>query len=103
MTPANPVKAGDAIIIYGAGLGGVSPGVTSGDPAPSSPLARTAEDVTVTIGGRSAQVFFAGLSPFFASLYQVNAFVPAGVPAGDAEVVVSIAGQASPVVTLAVE
>ena len=103
VTPANPVKAGDAIIIYGAGLGGVSPGVTSGDPAPSSPLARTAEDVTVTIGGRSAQVFFAGLSPFFASLYQVNAFVPAGVPAGDAEVVVSIAGQASPVVTLAVE
>ena len=103
VTPANPVKAGDAIIIYSAGLGGVSPGVTSGDPAPGSPLARTAEDVTVTIGGRLAEVFFAGLSPGFASLYQVNAFMPAGVPAGEAEVVVSIAGQASPVVTLAVE
>ena len=57
----------------------------------------------MSIGGRSARVFFAGLSPGFASLYQVNAFVPAGVPAGEAEVVVSIAGQASPVVTLAVE
>ena len=103
VTPARPVKAGDAIIIYGAGLGAVSPEVASGDPAPASPLARTAEDVTVTIGGRPASVLFAGLTPGFTSLYQVNAVVPAGVPAGEAEVVVSIAGQASPAVTVAVE
>ena len=103
VTPARPVKAGDAIIIYGAGLGSVAPEVASGDPAPSSPLARTAEDVRVTIGARSARVLFAGLTPGFTSLYQVNAVVPAGVPPGVADVVVSIAGQASPVVTLAVE
>ena len=103
VTPTRPVKAGDAIIIYGTGMGAVSPEVASGDPAPASPLARTAEDVTVTIGGRSASVLFAGLTPGFTSLYQVNAVVPAGVPAGEAELVVSIAGQASPVVTLAVE
>ena len=103
VTPAAPVKAGDAIVIYGTGLGAVSPEVASGDPAPASPLARTAEDVTVTIGGRPASVLFAGLTPGFTSLYQVNAVVPAGVPAGEADLVVSIAGQASPVVTLAVE
>ena len=103
VTPARPVKTGDAIIIYGTGMGAVFPEVASGDPAPASPLARTAEDVTVTIGGRSASVLFAGLSPGFTSLYQVNAVVPAGVPAGEADLVVSIAGQASPVVTLAVE
>ena len=103
VTPARPVKADDAIIIYGTGLGAVFPEVASGDPAPASPLARTAEDVTVTIGGRSASVLFAGLTPGFTSLYQVNAVVPAGVPAGETELVVSIAGQASPVVTLAVE
>ena len=102
VTPARPAKGRDAIVIYGTGLGAVSPEVASGDPAPSSPLARTA-DATVTIGGRAAQVIFAGLTPGFTSLYQVNAVVPAGVPAGEAEVVVSIAGQASPVVTLAVE
>ena len=103
VTPTRPVKAGGAIIIYGTGLGAVFPKVASGDPAPASPLARTAEDVTVTIGGRSANVLFAGLTPGFTSLYQVNAVVPAGVPAGETELVVSIAGQASPVVTLAVE
>ena len=103
VAPARPVKAGDAIIIYGTGMGSVAPEVASGDTAPGSPLARTAEDVTVTIGSRSAKVLFAGLTPGFTSLYQINAVVPAGVPAGDADVVVSIAGQASPVVTLAVE
>ena len=103
VTLARPVKAGDAIIIYGTGLGAVSPEVASGEPAPASPLARTAEDVTVTIGGRPARVLFAGLTPGFTSLYQVNAVVPAGLPAGEADLVVSIAGQASPVVTLAVE
>ncbi len=103
VTPARPVKAGDAIIIYGTGLGAVFPEVASGNPAPASPLARTAEDVKVTIGGRPANVLFAGLTPGFTSLYQVNAVVPAGLPAGEAELVVSIAGQASPVVTLAVE
>ena len=103
VTPARPVKAGDAIIIYGTGLGAVSPEVASGDAAPASPLARTADDVTVTIGGRPASVLFAGLTPGFTSLYQVNAVVPAGLPAGEADLVVSIAGQASPVVTLAVE
>ena len=103
VTPARPVQAGDAIIIYGTGLGAVFPEVASGDPAPASPLARTARDVTVTIGGRPATVLFAGLTPGFTSLYQVNAVVPAGLPAGEAELVVSIAGQASPAVTLAVE
>ena len=103
VTAAGPVKAGDAIIIYGTGFGGVLPEVASGDAAPASPLARTAEDLTVTVGGRSAQVLFAGLTPGFASLYQVNAVVPTGVAAGEAGVVVSIAGQASPVVTVAVE
>ena len=102
VTPARPAKAGDGIVIYGTGLGAVSPEVASGDPAPGSPLARTA-DATVTIGGLAARVVFSGLSPGFTSLYQVNAVVPAGLPAGEAEVVVSIAGQASPVVTLAVE
>ena len=103
VTLAQPVKSGDVVIIYGTGLGTVSPAVASGEAAPGSPPARTAEEVTVTIGGRSAQVLFAGLTPGFVSLYQINAVVPPGVAAGEAEVVVSVAGQSSTVVTLAVD
>ena len=103
VTQANPVKAGDAIVIYCAGLGEVDPPVASGTAAPGSPLAETAEQVTVTIAGLPAQVLFAGLTPSFASLYQVNAVVPQGVAQGEVEVTVSIAGQTSSLVTVAVE
>ena len=103
VSAANPVKAGDAIIIYCTGLGSVIPQVTTGEAAPNSPLAVTVEEVSVTIGGLPAQVLFAGLTPGLTSLYQINVIVPPGVPAGDAEVVVSVAGQTSSVVTVAVE
>jgi uncharacterized protein (TIGR03437 family) len=59
--------------------------------------------LTVTIGGVAAVVNFAGLSPGYPDLYQVNAVVPAGVTPGDqVPVVLNIAGQTSPTVTMAV-
>jgi len=51
----------------------------------------------------AAQVAFSGLTPGFAGLYQVNAVVPSGIAAGDTvPVVLSVAGQTSPAVTMAV-
>ena len=103
VSETNPVQAFAAIIIYCAGLGEVTPAVISGEAAPGSPLARVDGEVVVTIGGLEAQVLFAGLTPTFASLYQVNVIVPQGLSPGQAEVVVSIDGQTSTVVTLFVE
>ncbi len=103
VTSGNPVKSGDVIIVYCAGLGAVTPDVASGAGAPASPLAWVDGEVVVTIGGVEAQVLFAGLTPTFASLYQLNLFVPPGLSPGQAEVVVSIDGQTSSVVTLFVE
>lgn len=101
--PGNPVKAGDAIIIYCTGLGEVDPPVAAGSAAPASPLSITRDEVSLTIGGVPAQVFFRGLAPGFAGLYQVNAFVPEGVtPSDEAPVVMTVAGQSSPPVTIAV-
>lgn len=101
----HPVSAGQAVIIYATGLGGVSPTVADGSAAPSSPpLATLTDPLTVTIGGANAQVLFGGLAPGFAGLYQVNAVVPAGVASGSAvPVVITVYGQSSPVVTIAVK
>lgn len=101
---SHPISAGDAIVIYCAGLGAVNPPVTAGSAAPSSPPAITTNKVTVSIGGKQAQVFFGGLVGGFAGLYQVNAFVPKGItPGAKVPLVVSVAGFASAPVTVVVK
>lgn len=101
--PGNGVTAGDAIVIYCAGLGSVEPGALAGSAAPVDPLARIPEGIRVTIGGLEAQVFFAGLTPGFTGLYQVNALVPEGVaPGNSVPLVLSQGDRASPPVTVAV-
>ena len=103
-TPSTPAVAGDALVIYCAGLGAVSPPVPDGTPAPSTPLSKTVNPVTVTIGGRQAEVLYAGLAPGYAGLYQVNVVVPSGIsPAANVPVFLSVAGQVSPPVTVALQ
>ncbi len=103
ITPANPAHIGDTVIVYCNGLGAVNPPVAAGTAAPRSPLSRTANPLTATIGGVDARVDFAGLAPDFAGLYQVNVVVPAGTPLGDTvPIVLSTAGQTSPPTTLSV-
>jgi uncharacterized protein (TIGR03437 family) len=100
----HPISAGDAIVIYCAGLGPVNPPVAAGSAAPSNPPAATTNPVTVTIGGKSAQVFFSGLVAGLAGEYQVNAYVPKGITPGDAvPLVLSVAGFESAPVTVAVK
>ncbi|MDP2999868.1 MAG: IPT/TIG domain-containing protein, partial [Bryobacterales bacterium] len=100
--PATPAARGEAIVIYCAGLGAVSPPVGPGQPAPLPP-ATTVNPVTLTIGGQPAQVLFSGLTPGFAGLYQVNALTPQNVaPGDDVPVVLRVAGQTSPPATMAV-
>jgi uncharacterized protein (TIGR03437 family) len=104
--PATPASIGEAIVIYCAGLGAVTPNVKEGTPPLASPLSTTVNPVTVTIGGKPAVVYFAGLTPGDPGLYQINAVVPSGIVTGDAvPVVISVAGQTSPIspaVTMAV-
>jgi uncharacterized protein (TIGR03437 family) len=100
----NAASAGDAVVIYCAGLGDTTPRSVAGFPATASPLSNTIDPVTVTIGGVNAPVFFAGLSPGFTGLYQVNATVPSGIaPNQQAPLVLSQGGLNSATVTIPVQ
>jgi uncharacterized protein (TIGR03437 family) len=86
--PSHPAKAGDALVIYTLGLGPTSPPVTAGASAPSEPLARVPGLTFVLIGKpfdmKQTQVepLFAGLTPGFSGLYQINFVVPEDTPKG---------------------
>ncbi len=70
---------------------------------PSNPPASTANPVTLTVGGQTANVIFAGLTPTLAGLYQINFTVPANTDTGDqVPLVLSTGGQTSVAVNLSV-
>ena len=78
----HPVRRGDVLVIYLTGLGATAPAVIEGEAAPSSPLAVAVERPSVTLGGRSLPVEYAGLTPGLAGVYQINVRVTDDVPAG---------------------
>ena len=102
---ANPASAGDILVIYCTGLGDVNPRGVAGSPAPVTPLAQAIDPVTVTLGGVNVPVSFAGPTPGYAGLYQVNATVPAGIAASQAApLILTQSGRSSPsAVTIAVQ
>jgi uncharacterized protein (TIGR03437 family) len=84
---AHPATAGDVLTIYAIGMGPTNPPVATGAPAPSSaPLAQLTVTPTINFGGSIAPVFatpsFAGLSPTYAGLYQINVTIPPNTSKG---------------------
>jgi uncharacterized protein (TIGR03118 family) len=90
---STPFKEGETIILYGNGFGPTSPATPKGQLVMTAlPLATLP---TVTIGGLSAQVQFAGISA--TGLYQFNVVVPTGLTPGttaniDVPVVITAGG-----------
>jgi uncharacterized protein (TIGR03437 family) len=102
-TPQNPAHVGDALLIYCTGLGAVSPPVSAGAAAPLAPFSYSGA-ITVTVGGKDAQVLFNGLAPGYVGLYQVNVIIPAGVsPGPGVPVILTSAGASGPPVTVVIE
>jgi uncharacterized protein (TIGR03437 family) len=98
----NPAKPGETVIIYLVGMGATNPAVASGHPAPSSPLAKAVTQPIVTVDGQNAKVSFAGLTPGGIGLYQIDFKVPASVPNGDLELIVTQDGVAGTATKLTV-
>lgn len=102
VTPANPARAGETVVLYCAGLGAVTPELRAGEaPAVST---QTANTVQVTIGSTAAKVTFAGLAPGFAGVYEVDVEIPEGIETRpDVPVIIEAAGQRSPPATIAIQ
>ena len=104
VTPDRPAKPGEYLVAYATGVGNLSPMPTTGAGAPALPVAASVDLPEVTVGGAAATVAFAGLTPGFVGLVQINLQLPSSLPLGSSlPLVVSFAGSASPPVNLAVQ
>jgi uncharacterized protein (TIGR03437 family) len=102
VTAASPAVPGETILIYCTGLGATNPAVATGSASPSNPAATSIVAPTVTIGGQSAVVSFAGLAPTFVGLNQINVQVPMSLLAGTQQVIVQMNGVSGNATTLPV-
>jgi uncharacterized protein (TIGR03437 family) len=85
-----PAKPGDVLMLYGTGFGQTNPPIVNGDMPVAAPLANP---VTITIGGKPAQVLGALLVG--AGQYQFNVSVP-DLSDGDHAIIAEIGGVQSP-------
>ena len=80
VTVQNPVRRGEILVIYAGGLGAVSVPVASGEESTGAdPIGPNACNQVTTNAGT---VLYAGLSPGFPGLYQVNVQVSQYLPPG---------------------
>jgi uncharacterized protein (TIGR03437 family) len=87
---SHPANAGAYVSLYATGFGQTNPPGQDGAPS-VVPLPLAVPTPTVTIGGKTANVNYAGGAPnIVQGVMQVNAQVPAGLTAGDAPVVILV-------------
>jgi uncharacterized protein (TIGR03437 family) len=87
---SRPAKPGEVILLYGTGFGPTNPPVPSG--MVFTGAAKITDKITVTIGGVTAKVQFAGVTGV--GLYQLNVVVPP-LSDGDQKVIATIGGLSS--------
>ena len=105
ITTLNPAAAGiTTILLYCTGLGPVSSQPATGAAATGDPLSLTTTNPTVTIGNVAGQVVWSGLAPGSVGEYQINVFVPANAPTGNAvPLTLSIGGATSNTVEVSIQ
>jgi uncharacterized protein (TIGR03437 family) len=100
VTPEKPAKPNEVIVLFGTGLGLLSPALPTGEAAKNN---STSVVPTITIDGNPADVQFSGAAPGFVGLNQVNVKIPAGTrSATDIPVAITIGEKQSNTVTIAV-
>ncbi len=81
VTRAHPVVPGEIVTIYATGLGAYTPGQTGVPPAGPEPSVYPGAS-TVSLGGTSCNVLYAGPAPDFVGLDQINCRTNKQTPAG---------------------
>jgi adhesin/invasin len=99
---SSPAKVGSTIIAYLTGSGPINPSLADGAVASASPLNVVTSSVSASFGTVPGQVTFAGLTPGFIGLLQMNVVVPSGLNTQDYLLTLTVNGQKSNAATVSV-
>jgi uncharacterized protein (TIGR03437 family) len=83
VTPSNPAKAGEFLLVFLTGVGELMGSPQTGNVAQLNPLPAALAPTTVTLGGAPVQTLFMGHTPGFIGLGQLNIKLPDTLPAGN--------------------
>jgi len=94
----SPAHPGGIVVLYATGLGETEPPLAPGQIAPGAALIRRLSELRVLLNGIAVDpgaIAYAGVTPGFAGLYQINLWLPARLDP-DPEIRVAIGGEISP-------
>jgi uncharacterized protein (TIGR03437 family) len=98
ITAAAPAQAGETIVLYAAGLGRTVPDSSSGVLPTGAATILYASQMQILVNGASlpeGSIQYAGVTPGYAGLYQINVVLPDVLPP-DPQIQVVIGTEASP-------
>jgi uncharacterized protein (TIGR03437 family) len=87
---SNRVERGKVVQLFATGLGRVTHEPEPGQPASAAPLSLVQGEVAVLFEGIRAIPLFAGLTPGFVGLYQINVIVPESISPDNGRVAIQI-------------
>jgi len=102
-TAAHPAAQNSIVVLFGTGLGVVTPAARDGEITIGT--ATSLQTVKVTIGGKDARILYAGAAPSLVSgVFQINVQLPQGIGQGALPILVTVGSAATPtIVTVFVE
>ncbi len=98
--PSRPAKPGDIIVLFGTGWGETTPAFGTGELATGAAEVLPEANRMVTFGGvvmDESDIFYVGVTPTTAGLFQLAIRVPVGALPGNNEVVLTVYGKSTPI------
>jgi uncharacterized protein (TIGR03437 family) len=102
VTPLSPATGGEVIVFYAAGLGRTQPDVLSGEIVPFAATLYYIADLQVLLNGTPCDpstILYAGLTPGYPGLYQINLRLPNPLPPNPT-IQVAMGPESSPILVL---
>jgi uncharacterized protein (TIGR03437 family) len=103
VSSTSPAVPGETVSVYLTGMGRPDTDLAAGQPAPAVPLILARGPIQIELAGQSISPLFAGLTPSFAGLYQVNFTLPADLAPGTPTLRLLVRGAASNTVRVNVQ